>query len=1151
MSDASSPKNKPAVRFSQNVTRNHDRRLSGEQSDICIYSSRSRGKVDEERNESIFVSKNRRDVRITTEDYDASAPEQRSAFEKQGIDVHARASLSQISKVFSFLRRYCPGHDVSVIVHTQLRAQLRDLKNFIYQIKDYIPDPRGRTITLNLKDRSPQIERITRRPYVSNEIRSSRYTIYNFLPRQLLFQFSKIANIYFLAVSILQMIPGLSTTGSYTTIVPLGIFICIAMAREGYDDYRRYRLDTVENGRTTLMLKIDGHTSDLQSQTVKWRNVAVGDLLRLSKDDCVPADVILLRSEEPNNAAYVETAALDGETNLKAKTALPEIYRKCEDHDLVDFQFSIHSEAPNPDLYKYEGRISFDGLTLPLTNDQIIYRGSILRNTSSVKAVVIFTGEETKIRMNASKHIRIKRPSMQSRVNKIVLVIVAFVLSLSVFCTCGYYLWHSHTGAHLWYLDSATSISFVPIFVSFLILFNTMVPLSLYVSMEIIKGIQQILLELDIDLYHEDSNTPAEARTSTINEELGQIGYIFSDKTGTLTNNEMVFRRISVAGHNFVHDLDIQMKDISEPPFLLHRARKGKNVIVKRSKTTEDYEIARPNALFRRLSLGNSTAGRKFTTNKRARKSNSSFKGTKYSTITDLHTTTEMLQYVQKHPHTLFARRARLFLLSIALCHTVIPDRTRSGDIPHYSAASPDELALVSAAQELGYILSDRDAQTVTLKIYPNGLECSPMYEVYTILDVLEFSSDRKRMSIIVRFPDDRHCIMCKGADSFMLEILRLKALAKEKLSEVNQMNELRKSLEADRVLARRSMARPSLSRPSMSGRTRLDMIRDLDYYLDNRREDDGHIDDISMQNADQYRLRHSYAFGETMHPLERNIDLIDEQLARNESVIISNTFQHLFQFASEGLRVLLYGHRFITSKEYQAWKHIYRQATTAFENRQVKIEQAARMIEVDLELTGATAIEDKLQDGVPQSIEKFRRAGIKIWMLTGDKRETAINIGHSAGLIKDYSAVTILEQGDSNLREIMATTTLSIAEDSLAHSVVVLDGATLSHIESDASLLSLLMELITGVDTVVCCRASPAQKASLVRSVRKKVQSAITLAIGDGANDIAMIQEAHVGIGITGKEGMQAARSSDYSIAQFRFLVKLLLVHGRWNYIR
>lgn len=279
--------------------------------------------------------------------------------------------------------------------------------------------------------------------------------------------------------------------------------------------------------------------------------------------------------------------------------------------------------------------------------------------------------------------------------------------------------------------------------------------------------------------------------------------------------------------------------------------------------------------------------------------------------------------------------------------------------------------------------------------------------------------------------------------------------------------------------------------------------------------------------------------------------ELVEESLVVDEAAVFERCFQHINDFATEGLRTLLYGYRFLEGQEYASWKKIYLDATTSLVDRQNLIERAGEMVEQDLELAGATAIEDKLQNGVPQAIDKLRRANIKMWMLTGDKRETAINIGHSCRLIKDYSSVTILDHEDGEVEQSIAAAIVDISEGKVAHSVVVVDGQTLSMIENDHSVHSLFFDLAVLADSVVCCRASPSQKAGLVNMVRKKVKKSITLAIGDGANDIAMIQEAHVGIGITGKEGLQAARVSDYSMAQFRFLTKLLLVHGRWNYIR
>lgn len=372
---------------------------------------------------------------------------------------------------------------------------------------------------------------------MNNMIRSNRYTLWNFLPRQLFAQFSKLANFYFLCVSILQMIPGLSTTGSFTTIVPLTFFVTLSVAKEGYDDFCRYRLDRAENNRMVSVLhaykptvpSMDGTNEPLSEASApkhwvekKWKDVQVGDIVRLTRNDAAPADLVILHAKGVNGTAYIETMALDGETNLKSKQASPHLARNCMSvAKIAECDAHLVVEDPNLDLYNFEGKCTVTDETLPLTNQEIIYRGSILRNTPELYGMVIYTGEECKIRMNATKNPRIKAPALQAVVNKVVIIIVLFVLVLAIFNTIAYQIWYQAKEKKSWYLNEAR-VAFFPILTSFIILFNTMIPLSLYVSLEIVKLFQLVLMN-DIDMYDEDSNTPMEARTSTINEELGQV----------------------------------------------------------------------------------------------------------------------------------------------------------------------------------------------------------------------------------------------------------------------------------------------------------------------------------------------------------------------------------------------------------------------------------------------------------------------------------------------------------------------------------------------------------------------------------------------------------------------------------------------------
>lgn len=650
------------------------------------------------------------------------------------------------------------------------------------------------------------------------------------------------------------------------------------------------------------------------------------------------------------------------------------------------------------------------------------------------------------------------------------------------------------------------------------------------------------------------------------------ISYIFSDKTGTLTNNTMRFRKMSVAGTAWLYDVDLQeathhaARRLNPQP----DRNKGKKPIRRR---TDDSKTSRASARHVDSSMSGDFALDTMARNGTIRSAlKASARPHAELRIDDL------LQYIQSRPDTTFARKVRFFLLSLALCHTCIVETNQAGDL-EYQSSSPDEKALVRAAQELGYIVIDRQALTITIKSFPSGSAGEPFLETYLILDVIEFSSTRKRMSIVVRFPDSRICILCKGADSMIVQKLRLRNLAVEQATKVEQRVSKRQSSEAQKAIRRYSEQRArkdsvtrssfSLHRHSLGGISRSSMtahrlqpIRDeLGDWLKDRETDvdqapRGHVGELYSPRPStalpSLQLHLSPTERPSFHSArEQPEELVEETLVVDDSAVFERCFQHINDFASEGLRTLLYGYRFLGEEEYACWRKVFLDAATSLVNRQELVERAGDMIERDLELAGATAVEDQLQKGVPEAIEKLRRANIKLWMLTGDKRETAINIGHSCRLIKDYSAITILDHETGDVNQRMASATLDISRGQVAHSVVVIDGHTLGFLEADDTAKRLFVELAILVDSVICCRASPSQKAWLVGAIRRKVKNAVTLAIGDGANDIAMIQEAHAGIGITGKEGLQAARTSDYSIAQFRFLLRLLLVHGRWNYIR
>ncbi|KAF9208183.1 hypothetical protein BGZ59_010767 [Podila verticillata] len=1091
----------------------------------------------------------------------------------------------------------------------------------------------SRVIPISSSRTTPLIQPETGKPYVSNAVTTARYNMWDFLPKQLYAQFSKIANVYFLFVASLQMVPSWSPTGQYTTLVPLLVFLSIAIAHEGYDDYRRHRQDNVENNQPTNVFRSyrNATNSVLPSaeqrsppppsrshsirrdpsselsitipltpagqapsstlavfQKIKWKDLAVGDIVRVDQNDWVPADLVLLHSSGAEGGCYVETAALDGETNLKQRQALKvtnDTIRTPE--DIAAFTGSAYTEHPNQDLYNFEGYMELGrGKNLPrhpLSINQILLRGTILRNTPYIYGLVVFSGEDTKIRQNGSKNVRTKAPSMQRLINKVIIVIFSIVILLSALCTVLSAVWNMRNDKPFhsaWYLSAKGVIrsDTASVLFGYIVLFNTMIPISLYVTMELVKLLQAYFIHHDLEMYDPISDTPAEARTTVINEELGQVSYLFSDKTGTLTENIMVFRKFCVAGHSFNHNLDpesikaanLEQEDVSgegrtddtqDHRRHKYKSKAGKVVGKLRRSSHRKY---RQSSATGYQSLNGSDAMPEMEISTEYPESvyagpGGPDKPSYAETIVPCSPTSQLIPFLQsgaRHPMT---DRIRFFLLAMALCHDAVPELMDEEDPMSfkYQAASPDENALVGGAKELGYVFVERSRGGVRVRSLPTTASESPTEEYYEILNIIEFSSKRKRMSVVYRMPDGRICLFTKGADSIILERVRdpqtgfdLQNMDTpmpftpvsprfEDFESSDPLESLQYSKSAALRHGRSSSSAAGVGAGVGSGRRNLSRRDNPD-----RQDDSGLLSSpLPTKSANEISEQDemgAYFFGQT------------PGLTQSEMWEYQQTMDHIQEYATTGLRTLLYGHRFLSQEEYSLWSKQYADAQSAIEGRQEKLEQVAELLEQNLDMTGATAIEDKLQVGVPETIDKLRRAGIRLWMLTGDKRETAINIGYSCRLIKDYSSTIILDvPTQAQAHRAINKAMKDVNKGKSRHVVVVIDGATLGILEQSAELMELFVELGIRADSVICCRVSPAQKALVVKTVRAKIVHTVTLAIGDGANDIAMIQEANVGIGITGKEGLQAARSSDYSIAQFRFLERLLFVHGRWSYVR
>ena len=773
-----------------------------------------------------------------------------------------------------------------------------------------------------------------------------------------------------------------------------------------------------------------------------WKSVQVGDFVRIYNKDQIPADVVILSTSDPDGACYVETKNLDGETNLKVRQALHSGRKIKHAKDCEQTEFVIESEPPHANLYQYGGAARWTQrdpknpaepgkqMVEPISINNLLLRGCSLRNTEWVLGVVVFTGQETKIMLNSgitpSKRSRIARELNWDVIyNFIILFFMCFLSGL-----INGIIWSQGNNSLDYFefgsIGGRPSLDGFITFWASVILFQNLVPISLYISLEIIRTLQAFFIYSDTFMYYEKVDYPCTPKSWNISDDLGQIEYIFSDKTGTLTQNVMEFKKCSINGIPYGEaytEAQAGMQRRQGIDIEAEGAKAHKQIAQDRVKMLEDLRKMHPNPYLHDDEL--------------------------------TFVAPDFVNDLQGHAGQEQRLANEQFMLALALCHTVITERI-PGDPPkiEFKAQSPDEAALVATARDCGFTVLGRSTEGIILNIMGEERE-------YTVLNTLEFNSSRKRMSAIIRMPDGRIILFCKGADSVIYS---------------------------------------------------------------------------RLNKGEQQQLR-------------------------------KTTAEHLEMFAREGLRTLCIAQKDIDEEEYQIWNREHDLAAAAIIDREDKLETVSDAIERDLTLIGGTAIEDRLQDGVPDTIALLADAGIKLWVLTGDKVETAINIGFSCNLLSNEMDLIVFKVQEDTAAAAEAEVDKHLASFGITGSDEELRAARKNHeppgpthaIVIDGDSLKLVLEeelrqkfllLCKQCKSVLCCRVSPSQKAAVVQMVKDGLD-VMTLSIGDGANDVAMIQEADVGVGIAGEEGRQAVMSSDYAIGQFRFLQRLILVHGRWSYRR
>ncbi|NXW03727.1 AT10A ATPase, partial [Fregetta grallaria] len=1048
-------------------------------------------------------------------------------------------------------------------------------------------ESKTRLVRSNLLLPEAEAEKSKRTVLASNRLKTTKYTALSFLPKNLFEQFHRLANVYFVFIALLNFVPAVNAFQPELALAPVLFILAVTSIKDLWEDYSRYRSDKEINHMECLVYS----RNEKKYISRYWKEVKVGDFVQLRCNEIIPADILLLSSSDPDGLCHIETANLDGETNLKQRQVVRRFLELDSEFDPLKFTSVIECEKPNNDLSRFRGYIVHkSGKKDGLFKENLLLRGCTIRNTEEVAGIVIYAGHETKALLN-NNGPRYKRSKLERQMNADVLWCVLILLIMCLFSAIGHGLWvwqygekkkpvFDVPGPDGKYLSPV--LASVYLFLTVIIVFQVMIPISLYVSIEIVKICQVYFIHQDKDLYDEETDSQLQCRALNITEDLGQVQFIFSDKTGTLTENKMVFRRCTVSGIEYSHDDNAKRLAMYQEPDSEEdeAAPKGGTLsqrdsicshqsikVIHRSQSTKTHRRTGSRAEAKRASiLSKHTA----------------FSSPMEKDITPDPSLLEKVNECAKHLEVMRSHEQLLshlspelcdifdFFIALTICNTVVvtaPNQPRQ--------KVRDRFELKSPVKTIEDFIRRFTPSRLTL-----GSNSSSSSSLAT-------SKSMHRFGLSV--------LSSTSADSTLLKL-------EEKLAYSAQMNNNGYSSQQGRTAVGSGPEEGELryEAESPDEAALVYAARAYNCSLVGRLSDQvsvelPHLGTLSFEvlhtlGFDSVRKRMSVV---VRHPLTDEInvytkgadsvimDLLlpcssDDPRGKHQKKIQSKTQNYLNLYAVDGLRTLCIAKRVLSKEEYACWLKSHLEAESSIENREELLFQSALRIEKNLHLLGATGIEDRLQDGVPETIANLRKAGLQIWVLTGDKQETAVNIAYACKLLDHDEEIITLNAESPETCAVLLEQCLQCVESKFSNNTVdevtgnmtvgftplyppsspvlsslglVIDGRTLAY-ALEPTLEDKFLALAKRCRSVLCCRSTPLQKSMVVKLVRDKLK-AMTLAIGDGANDVSMIQVADVGVGISGQEGMQAVMASDFAVPRFRHLEKLLLVHGHWCYSR